>query len=879
MLASVLLASTTAVYGETVNCNNNAGDAALIQGALNSAGGVTIAGTCNIGRSSLSILSNTNIQGSGSNGNTNGRGATTNTVINYSGPSWAFTMGGNNITINGLTINGGGLGLFGGYAGPYPKTNTGGYRFTNNTIQNITGYDSNAIYVDHVLTYDGTNANTISNNIFRNIWAVSGGFPNYPPGKNSGNCGSECIRGGGIQVAGGMTNITIDNNLFDKIGDDAINYHFGDLASAAHPEYYFLTAHIQISNNEFTNLHRYAIETQGAGDFYTGCLGGQCRVVLTTTGEVIKGNYWHKPFDEFNTIVYSIVQFGKDEQIYNNTAMMDTATCYLRPGIGFENSQIGTSLFQGNIVGSTTTNCNPPGFASYITQTYSNYLVPVSTTTFNNNLFCGPGVIANYIPSENGDRGNRNVEVGDYWATSCPSLGSKISMKFNSANDQSFAEAGTGTWSVSVVSGLSIRRVQFFVDGASTPVVTQELQDVNPNFAADREWRYHATLQTSPIGGGSHTITAKATDVSGATQSAAQTFVVGGVDTPVARVSPAAVAFGSQTLALTASAQTATLSNSGTRALAVSGLGITGSNASDFSSISTCGSSLAAGTTCAISITFTPSAAGSRTAALSISDNASGSPHTVSLSGAGVAPPVLPPPSTSMKLPNNLPTGMILWLANDAGVRTGGNGLVAWDDQSGSGNSAVQASAASQPVLAAGNNGQNSVRFNGTSSFMSLLSLPINGATGLSVFLVSANAKNHAAGYGQFAFLYWPETASWGSSFFGSYQTFSRFRFGTLQTGNEPSYQMPLTRTNSFGLSEWMHSGTTDSMWLNGQSVASYPGKQQSINGVGTSALLGQGMNNTFYAGDVSELIVYSRSLTASERQAIEQYLMNKYHL
>jgi hypothetical protein len=100
-----------------------------------------------------------------------------------------------------------------------------------------------------------------------------------------------------------------------------------------------------------------------------------------------------------------------------------------------------------------------------------------------------------------------------------------------------------------------------------------------------------------------------------------------------------------------------------------------------------------------------------------------------------------------------------------------------------------------------------------------------------------------------------------------------------MQVGNEPSYQMPFTRTNSFGLAEWMHSGTTDSMWFNGQSVVSHTGTLQSINGVGSIAFLGQGINNTFYAGDVSELIIYERGLSTSERQTVEQYLMNKYHL
>jgi hypothetical protein len=149
------------------------------------------------------------------------------------------------------------------------------------------------------------------------------------------------------------------------------------------------------------------------------------------------------------------------------------------------------------------------------------------------------------------------------------------------------------------------------------------------------------------------------------------------------------------------------------------------------------------------------------------------------------------------------------------------------------------------------------------------------------VFIVSANEKDVSDGtaYGAHSFLNWPETAAWGTTYFGSYQGIARFRFGTTQQGNENLYTMPFTRTNSFGLGEWMHSGTTDSMWFNGQSVGSYTGKWQSLAGTGSSVLLGQGLNKSFYPGDVSEVIVYNRALSAAERQVVETYLMTKYHL
>ena len=104
---------------------------------------------------------------------------------------------------------------------------------------------------------------------------------------------------------------------------------------------------------------------------------------------------------------------------------------------------------------------------------------------------------------------------------------------------------------------------------------------------------------------------------------------------PVDGLSPTSLAFGSQPVGTTSTALTATLSNTGNAAMSIASLALTGTNAGDFAQTNTCGSSVAAGSSCTISVTFTPSASGSRTASVSITDNASGSPQTVSLSGTG----------------------------------------------------------------------------------------------------------------------------------------------------------------------------------------------------------------------------------------------------
>src|SRR5256884_4260307 len=73
-------------------------------------------------------------------------------------------------------------------------------------------------------------------------------------------------------------------------------------------------------------------------------------------------------------------------------------------------------------------------------------------------------------------------------------------------------------------------------------------------------------------------------------------------------------------------------------ALSVSSIAVTGTNTGDFAETDNCGGSVAAGASCTINVTFTPGAAGSRTAAISITDNAPASPQTISLSGTGLAP-------------------------------------------------------------------------------------------------------------------------------------------------------------------------------------------------------------------------------------------------
>jgi hypothetical protein len=107
-------------------------------------------------------------------------------------------------------------------------------------------------------------------------------------------------------------------------------------------------------------------------------------------------------------------------------------------------------------------------------------------------------------------------------------------------------------------------------------------------------------------------------------------------------LSASSLAFGQENMAASTLPQTVTLSNTGKATLSISSITVAGANPGDFAQTNTCGASVAAGTNCSLSVTFAPAAMGSRTASLSISDNASGSPQTVSLTGTGI-PQATPP--------------------------------------------------------------------------------------------------------------------------------------------------------------------------------------------------------------------------------------------
>ena len=135
-------------------------------------------------------------------------------------------------------------------------------------------------------------------------------------------------------------------------------------------------------------------------------------------------------------------------------------------------------------------------------------------------------------------------------------------------------------------------------------------------------------------------------------------------------LSATTLTFGNVAIGTTSAVKNVTLTNTGTATLSISGFTVTG----PFAETNTCGSTVLAGKKCTISVTFSPTILGSASGVVTITDNASNSPQTISTTGSGITDVTLSPGAItftsqtvgntsnpiSVTLTNNLPTTLTI---------------------------------------------------------------------------------------------------------------------------------------------------------------------------------------------------------------------------
>lgn len=115
---------------------------------------------------------------------------------------------------------------------------------------------------------------------------------------------------------------------------------------------------------------------------------------------------------------------------------------------------------------------------------------------------------------------------------------------------------------------------------------------------------------------------------------------------PLMSLSGTSLIFAAQQVGTTSAAQHVTVTNAGNAAMNISSIVSSG----DFAQTNNCGTGLAAGASCTLNVTFTPTATGTRTGALTITDSAAGSPHSIQLSGTATTGPPPAAPDFTLSL-------------------------------------------------------------------------------------------------------------------------------------------------------------------------------------------------------------------------------------
>ena len=151
------------------------------------------------------------------------------------------------------------------------------------------------------------------------------------------------------------------------------------------------------------------------------------------------------------------------------------------------------------------------------------------------------------------------------------------------------------------------------------------------------------TLNASALGAQSGSIT-----ISDDAPGGSQTIAISGIAIAPVTLAPARFIFPAQFEGTTSKASIIKLTNVQNLPLTIASASLSGVNSGDFTVSSLCPTApatLPAGSSCTFSVQFTPVGAGTRSATLTITDDASGSPQTVALSGTGVEPLIVTPAS------------------------------------------------------------------------------------------------------------------------------------------------------------------------------------------------------------------------------------------
>jgi hypothetical protein len=220
-----------------------------------------------------------------------------------------------------------------------------------------------------------------------------------------------------------------------------------------------------------------------------------------------------------------------------------------------------------------------------------------------------------------------------------------------------------------------------------------------------------------------------------------------------------------------------------------------------------------------------------------------------------------------------------LWLSD-----TGSN-AAQWDDISGNGRHATQATAASQPAIVTNAlNGRQVRRFDGVNDSLAIADRALlRNLAGATVFAVATPSS--VAGGERYVFSASSSNLTLNMFLFGTIANQFRYggrrlaadagdftNFGTV-TNNTPYIMTAIQNWQSATKSAFISNGNT-----NNDTSFQTSGNSENANSASDLAIGKVAISNTSYwNGDIAEILVFPTALSTTERQAVERYLSNKY--
>ncbi len=255
-----------------------------------------------------------------------------------------------------------------------------------------------------------------------------------------------------------------------------------------------------------------------------------------------------------------------------------------------------------------------------------------------------------------------------------------------------------------------------------------------------------------------------------------------------------------------------------------------------------------------------------------------------------VAPPTVA--AAAVVTPDQL-DGLALWLKSDVGVTYDNLGVSRWSDQSGLERDGVQDNAVSRPAFVAHGLGQRPVlRFDGVDDRLAIEDLNFSAAqNGVTIYAVARSTSNAAQVVISFDDeQYWELLLSQGDANAPRAQWRTADSTATLHT--LPS-TLRLSDTRWHVLAGWFEAGAAPDKQLLVDGVSNAQATAHGGNSLGAGAtrfgFLGVGSQaagfdgaveaDGFLAGEIAEIVLFTRALDATEREQLDVYFSQRYGL